>query len=94
MQRYALFVVLPLMTFGASCTQFPELDSALSAQAHDADYVPLIELDPSAPVPATTQAQQQTDPLVARAANLSRRADALRARSVLPSDVRARIRDR
>ncbi|MEM1302398.1 MAG: hypothetical protein AAGH17_07435 [Pseudomonadota bacterium] len=50
--------------------------------------MPFIELDDMAqPAPASDLAE---DPLTARAEALSRRADALRSRSVIPPDVRAR----
>jgi len=86
MRRFVLILLC------AGCTQFPELDGTISPEVENADYVPFLELeDATQTEPVPTEA---VDPLQARAAALSRRADALRNRSVLTPRMQARITDR
>ncbi|WP_246035996.1 hypothetical protein [Aliishimia ponticola] len=84
-------MVFALLILVSGCAQFPELDSAIPAEAEAAAYPDLVPLngsfDPAAPIAA----QEQTEAgLSARLARLQARAARLRGR-VIDSGTRARM---
>jgi hypothetical protein len=87
---YAL-IVAPLLL--AACTQFPELDAAVSDSARAADYPALVNVEPilartkdSGPAPEETQSD-----LESRVAALRNRAARLKRTSVIDAPARTRL---
>lgn len=88
--RFALFAYALTL---CACTQFPDLDNAISGDAKGADFPALVPLEPilaarRAP-PAT--AQEAAGDVLARLSGLQARAARLRSGVLSPSD-RARLR--
>jgi len=94
MAALLLIAPLALAALVQGCIQAPELDDALTEDAHDADYPILQPLRPedfAGPTPAEAQADIQA-PLDSRVSSLQTRANALR-RPVVDDATRKRLED-
>lgn len=87
-------IALTLITCLTACTQFPELDSAVSEQAKDAEYPALVPVEGLLAQAETTRTDpdQTIQSLNARVAALRNRAKRLR-NTVVDSTTRQRMKD-
>ena len=85
---------LLLITFLTACTQFPELDDAVSSRAQDASYPELVPVNGllARAEPQNATPDQTVASLNARVAALRARASRLR-RTVVDPNTRNRMRD-
>ena len=90
MRPFAFAMILSL----AGCTQFPELDSALSTGAQDADYPDLVPVQGllAQTEPRNGTPEDTVNTLNARLANLRNRADRLRG-TVVDASTRRRMQN-
>lgn len=89
MRCFAFLLALSL----TACTQFPELDKAVTAEGAGADYPDLLPVEPVLAQAASGPAPGEvTDSLSARVSALRARASRLRG-SVLDGSTRQRMRD-
>lgn len=90
MRFSVLFILLAIM----GCTQFPELDSALSPRAQNADFPTLVPVHTLLAQSATISAppEQTVDTLNARVAALNNRAARLRG-PVVDANSKKRLQD-
>lgn len=88
MRSFALILVFGL----SACTQFPELDGAVTAHGSDANYPDLVPIEPIlAQAASGPRTDQTTDQLSSRVAALKARANRLRGR-VVDTSSRDRMR--
>lgn len=80
-----------MLVLVAGCTDFPNLDGAISARARNADYPLLLPLDALVASVPPVQSGLGVGALPARLGNLRARAAALRARPVIDGATRRRM---
>jgi len=93
MQRVLYTLVFAVLFTG--CTQFPELDAAVSEEAKNADYLDLVPSEQLLNRKHDSRLSEATgDALLARAERLKARARILRNITAVNDETRLRIADR